>query len=71
MEVKHGMVLYTNNTPIGFGKKARLSIQSQSKHTKKSWPKYSRSGYKVRPASTRDVNKKHFNITKSNPLMNS
>lgn len=71
MEVKQGMVLYTNKTPIGFGYKTKVAYKHQEKHTMGAWPKYTKSGFKGQPTSIENKNKKHFNILKGSALMNS
>lgn len=63
MEVKQGMVLYTNKTPIGFGRKARESLRNQKSYNAKAWPKYRRAGHKLSKTPLKFVNKKYFNGT--------
>ena len=71
MDIKQGMILYTDTTPIGFGKYSKTPIKNQAIHNKKAWPKYTKSGYLVKPIEIDVINMKHINSIVGNPIMNS
>ena len=71
MKLHQGLVLYTDETPIGFGKGPKTIIKKQGRYEAKAWPKYKRAGFKHRQPSRKEYNKKYINGVIGNPLMNS
>jgi len=71
MKVHKGIILFTDETPIGFGKAKKLMINNQKKHTAGAWPNYKRAGFKHRKPSEGEINAKHLNSVIGNPFMNS
>ena len=69
--ITRGIIIYTDNTPIGFGKTARMSLETKTKFNKLAWPKSKKSDYEYSTLSLKKVNKKHENAITANPIMNS
>ena len=69
--IKRGIILYTDRTPVGFGKSVQTSHQQQTKFNKSAWPKYKKSDYEYSSLSTKTLNMKHYNGMKGNPIVNS
>ena len=69
--IKRGIIIYTDQTPVGFGKAAKAGLQNQTRFNQLAWPKSKKSDYEYSAVSLKTVNMKHYNGIKGNPVMNS